>query len=182
MAVARIFLVISSLTRYPFLLSLRAKADAIMETGRNVRVRFDGNSIDIVPVGKTTRSDEKELEARYQDALALYKDSPELAALALHQNTQAVNAMLRKFDEEGIRFTKEEMERFQEESAKGDEERNDFAAENGIHGEISHTAIPEGLEGDGKEKTIDSREENGTDGKSPENAEKKKDEGGRDGR
>ena len=163
-------------------LSLRAKADAIMETGRNVRVRFDGNSIDIVPVGKTTRSDEKELEARYQDALALYKDSPELAALALHQNTQAVNAMLRKFDEEGIRFTKEEMERFQEESAKGDEERNDFAAENGIHGEISHTAIPEGLEGDGKEKTIDSREENGTDGKSPENAEKKKDEGGRDGR
>lgn len=167
-------------------LSLRAKADAIMETGRNVRVRFDGSAIDIIPVGKTTRSDEKELEARYQDALALYKDSPELAALALHQNTQAVNAMLRKFEEEGIRFTKEEMEKFQEDSAKGDQERNDFAAENGINGEISHTSIPEGLEGDGKEKTIDNGnnrdDESGTGRKNPENEIRKKDEGGRDDR
>ena len=113
-------------------LGIRAKADAIAELGKNARVRFDGENIDIIPQGGVTRSERAELEALIRTQEAHYRDNPELAALVLREDRAAENALLRQLDESGWKLSKEEKENILSQGEREDKERSEWAKANGI--------------------------------------------------
>lgn len=160
-------------------LGIRAKADAIAELGKNARVRFDGENIDILPQGGVTRSERAELEALIRTQEAHYRDNPELAALVLREDRAAENALLKQLDESGWKLSKEEKENILSQGEKEDKERSEWSKANGIDMGPEKIEVPKDS---GQEKTAEAPVKNRVpaedNAKKPEKAQSARDTGG----